>query len=43
MRRTICAIHIEFLENRLSYRKNNGITQFTYEHVSQRCGEAKFI
>jgi len=29
------------LHNRLYYRKQNGIAQFKYEHVSQRCGEAK--
>jgi hypothetical protein len=25
------------------YRKHNGIAQFYYEHVSQRCGESKSI
>jgi hypothetical protein len=29
------------LHNRLHYRKYNGIAQFYYEHVSQRCGEAE--
>jgi hypothetical protein len=41
MRRTICAVYNERWEDRLYYRKNNGITQFDYEHVSQRCGEPK--
>jgi len=27
--------------NRRYYRKHNGIAQFYYEHVSQRCVEAK--
>jgi hypothetical protein len=31
------------LHNRLYYRKHNGIAQLYYEHVSQRCEEAKSI
>jgi hypothetical protein len=31
------------LHNRLYYRKHNGIAQFYYEHVSQRCVEAKSV
>jgi len=43
MRRAICAVHVARWEDRLHYRKHNGITQLYYEHVSQRCGEAKSI
>jgi len=42
MRRAIRAVYIERCKARLYYRKN-GIAQFYYEHVSQRCGEAKSI
>jgi hypothetical protein len=31
------------LHRRLYYRKHNGISQFYYEHVSQRCGGATSI
>jgi len=43
MRRAICAVYVERWEDRLYYRKHNGITHFYYEHVSQRCGEVKYI
>jgi hypothetical protein len=43
MRRAIYAVHVERSEDRLYYRKHNEITQFYYEHVSQRCGEAKSV
>jgi hypothetical protein len=43
MRRVICAVYVERWQDSLYYRKYNGITQFYYEHVSQRCGEAKHI
>jgi hypothetical protein len=41
MRRAICAVYIERWEDTLYYRKHNANAQFYYEHVSQRCGEAK--
>jgi hypothetical protein len=41
MRRAVYAVYVEQKEDRLYYRKHNGIAQFYYEHVSQRCGEAK--
>jgi len=43
MRRAICAVSVERLQDRLYYRKHNGIAHFYYEHVSQRCAEAKSI
>jgi hypothetical protein len=43
MRRDICAAYFERREDRLYYRKHNKITQYYYEHVSQRCEEAKSI
>jgi hypothetical protein len=39
MRRAICAVYVERWEDRPFYRKHNGLAQFYYEHVSQRCGE----
>jgi len=33
MRRAICTVHVEILEDRLFYRKHNGIAQFYKEHV----------
>jgi hypothetical protein len=43
MRRAVCAVYVEHWEERQYYRKPNGIAQFYYEHVSQRCGEAESI
>jgi hypothetical protein len=43
MFRAICAVSDERSENRLYYRKHDGIAQFYYEQVSLRCGEAKSI
>jgi len=43
MRRTICAVYVERWEDRVYYRKQNGIAQCYFEDVSQRCGEAKSI
>jgi len=43
MRRAICAVYVERWEDRLCYRKHNGIAQCCFEHVSQRYGEAKSI
>jgi hypothetical protein len=40
MRRTICAVYVELREDRMYYRKHNGIVQCYFEHVSQRYGEA---
>jgi len=42
MRRAICAVYVERWDNRLYYRKHNGIAQRYFEHVS-RYGEAKSI
>jgi hypothetical protein len=41
MRRTVCAVYLKLLEERLYYRKNKKIVHFYYEYVSQRYGEAK--
>jgi hypothetical protein len=41
MCRAICAIYVERSEDRLYYRKHNGIAQCYFEHVSQRYEEAK--
>jgi len=43
MRRAICVVYVEHLEDRLYYRKHKGIAQFSYERVSQGYGEAKSI
>jgi hypothetical protein len=43
MRTTICPVYDERWEDRLWYRKQNGIAQLFYEHVSNHCGEAKSI
>jgi hypothetical protein len=43
MRRAICAVYVDPWKDRLYYRKHNGNTQFYYEHVLQRRGEAKSI
>jgi hypothetical protein len=43
MRRAICAVYVELRNDRLYSRKNKVITQFYYEHVSERCGEPKSI
>jgi len=34
MRRAICAVYVESWEDRLYYRKHNGIAQFYYEPLS---------
>jgi hypothetical protein len=43
MRRDICAVYVERLEDRLYYQKHNGIAQCYFENVSQRYGETKSI
>jgi hypothetical protein len=43
MHRAVHAVYIKDVEDRLYYRKHNGIVQFYYEHVSFRSGEAKSI
>jgi hypothetical protein len=43
MRRAICAVHVEFWEDCLYYRKHDGIAQCYFELLSQQFGEAKFI
>jgi len=43
MRRAIFAVYIELSEDRLYYRKHNGIAQCCLEHVLQRYVEAKSI
>jgi len=40
MSKAICAVYDERWEDRLWYRKLNGIAQFFYEHVAKLCGEA---
>jgi hypothetical protein len=43
MRRAIYAVYVERSEDRLYYRKHDGIAQSYYEHVSERCEEAKSV
>jgi hypothetical protein len=43
MRRVMCAGYVDLVEDRLYYRKHNGIRLFYYLHVLQRCGDAKYI
>jgi hypothetical protein len=43
MRSAICAVFVERREGRLYYLKDNGITRFYYENLSERCEEAKLI
>jgi len=41
MHRGTRAVQVELLEVLLYFRKHNRIIQFSYDHASQRCGEAE--